>query len=49
MPIIVACPMCGTRLQAPDNAAGRHVKWVQLAILHVNIEVFAVETRFLRH
>jgi hypothetical protein len=26
MPIIVACPRCGTRLSAPESAAGKHVK-----------------------
>src|SRR5436190_944638 len=26
MPISVACPACGAKLKAPDNAAGRTVK-----------------------
>ena len=26
MPILVVCPACGARLNAPDSAAGKHVR-----------------------
>ena len=35
MPISVACPTCGTKLKAPDNAVGKKVKCPKCASLVV--------------